>query len=168
MTRFGAPVVVRRATFVAAAVLVAYAVPAGARIGVEGPNGFQISMDASFQPDGEALPGGVTDSAPERLHRFVLDRGRQRYFAYDLVMAASGPDKLSVRIEPLSLSAAEVAKFTFVDSTLVLVSIPTLPVVREIKAGDSLAIELLAAPAVGSRSILEKLVFTRPADELVR
>jgi hypothetical protein len=164
MTLVGAPVVLRRAMLVAA--FVAYAVPAGARIGVDGPNGFRISMDASFQPDGEALPNGVTGGAPERLHRFVLDRGRRRYFAYDLVMTASGPDKLRIRIEPLSLSAAEVAKFTFVDSTLVLVPIPRLPLDREITAGDSLEIELLPAPApaVGPRSIVDRLVFTRPAN----
>lgn len=96
------------------------------------------------------------------------NRGRRQYFAYDLVMAARGPDKLSVRIEALSLSPAEVAKFAFVDSTLVLAPISGLPITQEIEAGDSIAIELLAAPAIGRRSIVETLVFTRTADGLVR
>jgi hypothetical protein len=161
MTRFVAPAIVRHAALAAAVVLVAYAVPTGARIGVDGPNGFIINMDASFAPDGEALPSGVTEGTQGRLHRFVLNRGQRRYFAYDLVMVASGADKLTVRVEPLSLSTAEVAKLTFVDSSLVFVPLPKLPVVPEIKAGDSLAIELLPAPGPGRR-IIDNLVFTRP------
>jgi len=85
------PAVVRHATLVAAVLLIAYGVPALARIGVDGPNGFMINMNASFAPDGEALPSGIIEGAG-RIHRFVLDRGQQRYFAYDLVMTASGTD----------------------------------------------------------------------------
>ena len=163
MTRATTLANVRHATLVAAVLLIAYSVPALARIGVDGPNGFIINMNASFAPDGEALPSGVT-GGPGRIHRFVLDRGQQRYFAYDLVMTASGTDKLVVRLEPLSLSAAEVAKLSFVDSTLVFVPVPRLPVVPETKAGDGLTIELLPSPGAGRRSITDQLVFIRPAD----
>ena len=150
----------RLTSLVAAVVFVAYAVPTVARIGVDGPNGFRMDMNASFEPGGDSVPSGVAAITEGRVHRFVADSGQQRYFAYDLVMAASGSDSLRVAVEPLSLSAAELAKISFVDRSWTAVPLLKPQAVQEVKTGDRLIIDL-ENPTAGRRMI-DTLVFTRP------
>lgn len=150
----------RLTSLVAAVVFVGFAVPTMARIGVDGPNGFKIDLNASVQPGGEDVPSGIMAATEGRVHRFVLDGGQQRYFAYDLVMAASGSDSLRVSVEPLSLSAAELAKISFVDRSWTAVPLVKPQPVQEVKTGDRLVVDLLETPTAGRR-VIDTIVFTR-------
>lgn len=151
----------RLASLIAAVVFVASWVPTLARLGVDGPNGFIVNMDATFEPVGDHVPSGAAAPSQGRVHRFVMDEVRQRYFAYDLVMAALGSDKLRVRVEPLSLSADEVAKLAFVGESWTRLPLPKHPVLPEVKAGDTLVVDLLQTPVTGQRYV-DNIVFTRP------
>lgn len=145
-------------------VFVALATPVAARMGVSAPNGFIVEMTAQIEPSADHVPSGVVAKDEGRIHRFVLDRGQRRYFAYDLLLTASGAgDRLRVRVEPLSLSAADVAKLPFVEPSWTAVPVLAFPVVPEVKAGDTLSIDLLQNAATGQR-VVDRLVFTRPRE----
>jgi hypothetical protein len=154
--------VMRRVSAVAAVLLVLSVVPAIARIGVEGPNGFMIVMNAYMEPNHEWVPSGVVAKDAGRIHRFVPDRGQRRYFAYDLVVEPIGDSRLRVRVEPLSLAGADLANLTFIESSWTAVPLLTYPVVPEVRSGDTLSIDLLQNPATGQR-VVDRLEFTRPA-----
>jgi hypothetical protein len=142
--------------------LVLCAEPALARIGVEGPNGFMVTMLARIEPGTEFVQSGLVEAKTEgRLHRFILDSGQRRYFAYDFVMVASGTDRLRVRLEPLSMSAAAIAEVKFVDPSWTAVPLLTFPVVPEVRAGDNVVVDLLRNPTTGQR-VVDNISFTRP------
>lgn len=152
----------RRVSVSLAVFVFAFVAPALARIGVELPNGFVVVMDARIEPSDEFVPSGVIGKDDGRIHRFVPDRGQQRYFAYDLVAVASGSDRLRVRIEPLSLAAPDFATFALIEPTWKAVPLLTFPLIPEVRAGDTVSIDLLRNPATGQR-VVDTLTFTRPA-----
>ena len=153
----------RLGSLVAAVVfLVPYSAPTMARIGLDGPNGFIVNMNATFEPVGDHVPSGATAANQGRVHRFVMDEVRQRYFAYDLVMAAVGSDKLRVSVEPPSLSAAELAKVQFIGQSWTAIPLPKYPVLPEVTSGDTLVVDLLQTPVTGQRYV-DNIVFTRRA-----
>jgi hypothetical protein len=137
-----------------------FAAPIMARIGFDGPNGFQIQMNASFDPGGGTLPSGISEGSDGRIHRFVVDSTGRRYFGYDLLMVASGPDRLRVRIEPLSLSSVEIAKQQLIDSAFTAVPMTKPPVIPEVKTGDRVVVELIQNPTAGPR-VIDSIVFAR-------
>jgi len=156
------------ASVVLVMVSVVFAAPTVAQVGVSAPNGFLVEMTAQIEPSNERVPSGVLAKDEGRVHRFVFDRGQRRYFAYDLLLAPSGAgDRLRVRVEPLSLTAAAMAEVQFVDPSWTAVPVLAYPVVPEVKAGDALSIDLLQNAATGQR-VVDRLVFTRPGGTATR
>jgi hypothetical protein len=156
------------ASVVVAMVVVLFAAPTVAQVGVSAPNSFSVEMTAHIEPGNEQVPSGVVAKDWGRVHRFVLDRGQRRYFAYDLVLTPSGAgDRLRVRVEPFSLTAAAMAEGQVIDPSWTAVPVLAFPVVPEVKAGDTLSIDLLQNSATGQR-VVDRLVFTRPGDTATR
>lgn len=152
----------RHVSAIAAFLFVVSVVPAMARIGVEGPNGFMIVMNAYIEPGHEWVPSGVVAKDAGRIHRFVPDRAQRRYFAYDLVLEPSGDSRLRVRVEPLSLTGAGLANLTFIEPSWIAVPLLKFPVVPEVRGGDTLSIDLLMNLTTGQR-VVDNLVFERAA-----
>jgi hypothetical protein len=145
----------------AAIIFVAYTVPAMTWMTITGPNDFFITLTSSYGPFRQSLSGGIQEGHDGRtLHRFVFDKDKQRYFAYDLILTASGSDKLQVRIEPSSLSAAERATIRPIEPSWTVVPLLKPLPAREVKAGDELTIELVQS-AVPSERVVDHLAFAR-------
>ena len=139
--------------------VVTAAVPAAAQISVSAPNGIEVQMTARIEPGSARIPSGVIAVSVGRFHRVVLDRNQRRYFAYDLLVEPKdGSQALQVRIEPFSLSATELAETQMVDPSWTPIPLLKYPVVPDVRAGDTVAIDLLENPTTGQR-VVDYLAF---------
>jgi hypothetical protein len=141
--------------------VVGAAPPAAAQVSVPVPNGIEVQMTARMEPGSARVPSGVRAVNIGRFHRVVLDGSQRRYFAYDLLVEPKdGSDALQVRIEPFSLSATELAEMRSVDPSWTPIPLLKYPFVPDVRAGDTVAIDLLENPATGQK-VVDYLVFKR-------
>jgi len=141
--------------------LLTAAPPLASQVSVVAPNEMEVQMTARMEPGSVQVPSGVVAIVQGRYHRVVLDRGQRRFFAYDVfVEPKNGSTSLQVRIEPFSLSATEFARTQMVDASWAYMPLLKYPVVPEVRAGDTVAIDLLENPATGQK-VVDYLVFKR-------
>jgi hypothetical protein len=141
--------------------VVTAAVPAAAQVSVSDSNGIEVQMTARMEPGSARVPSGVIAANVGRYHRVVLDRSQRRYFAYDLLVdPKDGSEALQVRIEPFSLSATELAATQMVDPSWTPIPLLKYPLVPGVRAGDTVAIDLLENPATGQK-VVDYLEFKR-------
>ena len=132
--------------------VVTAALPAAAQVSVSDSNGIEVQMTARMEPGSARVPSGVRTGSVGRFHRVVLDRSQRRYFAYDLLVEPKdGSEALQVRIEPFSLSATELAEMQMVDPSWTLIPLLKYPLVPDVRAGDTVAIDLLENLANGQK-----------------
>ncbi len=141
--------------------VVTAALPAAAQVSVSDSNGIEVQMTARMEPGSARVPSGVRTGSVGRFHRVVLDRSQRRYFAYDLLVEPKdGSEALQVRIEPFSLSATELAEMHMVDPSWTPIPLLKYPLVPDVRAGDTVAIDLLENPATGQK-VVDYLEFKR-------
>jgi hypothetical protein len=141
--------------------MVTAALPAAAQVSVSAPNGNEVQMTARMEPGSAVVPSGVRTGGVGRVHRIVLDHSQRRYFAYDLLVEPKdGSQALRVRFEPFSLSATELAEMRMVDPSWTPIPLLKYPVVPDVRAGDTVAIDLLENPTTGQK-VVDYLVFKR-------
>ena len=141
--------------------LVSAAVPAPAQVLVSAPNGIEVQMTARMEPGSVRLPSGVIAVSVGRFHRVVPDRSQRRYFAYDvLVEPKDGSQALQLRIEPFTLSATQLAEAQMVDPSWTAIPLLKYPLVPDVRAGDTVAIDLLENPSTGQK-VVDYLAFKR-------
>src|SRR5881396_147173 len=110
------------------------ALPAAAQVSVFAPNGIEVQMTARMEPGSVRVPSAVMTAGVGRFHRLVLDGSQRRYFPYDvLVEPKDGSQALQVRIEPFSLSAADLAEMK-VDPSWTPVPLLKYPLVPDVRA----------------------------------
>ena len=137
------------------------AVPAAAQVSVSDAHGIEVQMTARMEPGSARIPSGVIAAHVGRFHRVVLDRSQRRYFAYDLLVdPKDGSRAFQVRIEPFSLSATDLAETQMVDPSWTHVPLLKYPLVPDVRAGDTVAIDLLENPATGQK-VVDYFVFKR-------
>ena len=140
--------------------VVAAAAPAAAQVSVSMHSGIEVQMTARIEPGSARVPSGVRAIHVGRFHRVVQDRSQRRYFAYDvLVEPKNGSRAFQVRIEPFSLSATDLAEM-HVDPSWTYVPLLKYPLVPDVRAGDSVAIDLLENPTTGQK-VVDYFVFKR-------
>ena len=140
--------------------VVAATSPAAAKVSVAMHSGIEVQMTARIEPGSVRIPSGVRAIHIGRFHRVVQDRGQRRYFAYDvLVEPRNGSRAFQVRIEPFSLSATDLAEM-HVDPSWTYVPLLKYPLVPDVRAGDSVAIDLLENPTTGQK-VVDYFVFKR-------
>jgi hypothetical protein len=141
--------------------VVTAAAPAAAQVSVSDSNGIVVQMTARMEPGSGRVPSGVLAANVGRYHRVVLDRSQKRYFAYDLLVEPKdGSEAMQVRIEPFSLSATELADSQMVDPSWTPIPLLKYPLVPDVRAGDTVAIDLLENPATGQK-VVDYLEFKR-------
>jgi hypothetical protein len=137
------------------------AVPAAAQVSVSESNGIEVHMTARMEPGSARVPSGVRTAGVGRFHRVVLDSSQRRYFAYDLLLEPKdGSEAFQVRIEPFSLSGTELAEMQMVDPSWTPIPLLKYPLVPDVRAGDTVAIDLLEHPATGQK-VVDYLEFKR-------
>ena len=140
--------------------VVATTSPAAAQVSVAMHSGIEVQMTARIEPGSVRIPSGVMAIHIGRFHRVVQDRSQRRYFAYDvLVEPKNGSQAWQVRIEPFSLSATELAEMQ-IDPSWTYVPLLKYPLVPDVRAGDSVAIDLLENPTTGQK-VVDYFVFKR-------
>ena len=140
--------------------VIAATAPAAAQVSVSMHSGIEVQMTARIEPGSVRVPSGVRAVNVGRFHRVVQDRSQRRYFAYDvLVEPKNGSQAWQVRIEPFSLSATELAEMG-VDPSWTYVPLLKYPLVPDVRAGDSVAIDLLENPTTGQK-VVDYFVFKR-------
>ena len=141
--------------------LVSAAAPAAAQVSVSAPNGIEVQMTARMEPGPARVPSGVIAASVGRFHRVVLDRNQRRYFAYDVLVGPKDASQaLQVRIEPFSLSATQLAETQMVDPSWTPMPLLKYPLVPDVRAGDTVAIDLLENPTTGQK-VVDYLAFKR-------
>ena len=141
--------------------VVTAALPAAAQVSVSDSKGIEVQMTARMEPGSARVPSGVIAANVGRYHRVVLDRSQRRYFAYDLLVdPKDGSEALQVRIEPFSLSATELAESQMVDPSWTPIPLLKYPLVPDVRAGDTVAIDLLENHATGQK-VVDYLEFKR-------
>ena len=137
------------------------ALPATAQVSIYAPDNIEVQMTARMEPGSAEVPSGVMTAGVGRFHRIVPDRSQRRYFAYDvLIEAKDGSKALQVRFEPFSGSAGRLAEISMVDSSWTPIPLLKYPLVPDVRAGDTVAIDLLDNPATGQK-VVDYLVFKR-------
>jgi hypothetical protein len=156
----------RRKPILILLLLLSSAVRAAAQTSVSGPNGIEVQLTARLEPGSARIPSGVIAVNVGRFHRVVLDASQRRYFAYDvLVEPKDGSQALQVRIEPFSLSATELADTRMVDPSWTPTPLLKYPVVPDVRAGDTVTIDLLENPSTGQK-VVDYLAF-KPSNPAV-
>ena len=148
-----------RSAFAFLLVIIA-ALPAAAQVSVSMHSGIEVQMTARIEPGSVRIPSGVRAIHIGRFHRVVQDRSQRRYFAYDVLVEPKNDSRaFQVRIEPFSLSATDLAEMQ-VDPSWTYVPLLKYPLVPDVRAGDSVAIDLLENPATGQK-VVDYFVFKR-------
>lgn len=114
--------------------------------------GLEIAFNASVEPAGSGpaeLPGAVL-MRTVRVHRVIQDAAHQIYFGYDVLIDSIDGKTFQLHAEPLSLTAAEISG---VNPAWARLSLPSKPVIPEIKLGATVKLELLVNPATGQKII---------------
>ena len=138
--------------------VVAATAPAGAQVSVSMHSGIEVQMTARIEPGSVRIPSGVRAMHVGRFHRFVLDRSQRRYFGYDVIVEPqNGSRAFQVRIEPFSLSAIDLSEME-IDPSWTYVPLLKYPLVPDVRAGDSVAIDLLENPTTGQK-VVDYFVF---------
>ena len=136
------------------------AAPAAAQVSVVMHSGIEVEMTARIEPGSVRIPSGVMAMHIGRFHRVVQDRSQRRYFAYDVLVEPKNDSRaFQVRIEPFSLSATDLAQME-VDPAWTYVPLLKYPLVPDVRAGDSVAIDLLENPTTGQK-VVDYFVFKR-------
>ena len=92
--------------------VITVALPAAAQVGVSMPNGIEVQMTARMEPGSVRVPSAVRAARAGRFDRLVLDGRQRRYFPYEVIIEPKNDSQaFQVRIEPSSLSAAELAEY---------------------------------------------------------
>ena len=146
--------------------LAAVAVRADAQVVAAGKNwpGVQVSFAARLEPP----PGPGTDPAVLRelkrdvpggvvvndgVHRYWKDAEQKAYLGYDVIVAsASSPGVFQLRILPLSLTPQQMAIHGIAE-TWTRLTLPKYPVISDVRAGDTVAIDLMVNPATGQKLV---------------
>jgi len=145
---------------VAFLLVITAAPPAAAQVSVSMHSGIEVQMTARIEPGSMRIPSGVMAIHIGRFHRVVQDRSQRRYFAYDVLVEPKNNSRaFQVRIEPFSLSATDLAQME-VDPSWTYVPLLKYPLVPDVRAGDSVAIDLLENPATGQK-VVDYFVFKR-------
>jgi hypothetical protein len=140
--------------------IITSAPPAAAQVSVSMHSGIEVHMTARVEPGSVRIPSGVRAVHIGRFHRVVQDRSQRRYFAYDVLVEPKNDSRaFQVRIEPFSLSATELTEMQ-VDPSWTYVSLVKYPLVPDVRAGDSVAIDLLENPTTGQK-VVDYFVFKR-------
>ncbi len=148
-----------RSAFAFLLVIIA-ALPSAAQVSVSMHSGIEVQMTARIEPGSVRIPSGVRAIHIGRFHRVVQDRSQRRYFAYDVLVEPKNDSRaFQVRIEPFSLSATDLAEMQ-VDPSWTYVPLLKYPLVPDVRAGDSVAIDLLENPATGQK-VVDYFVFKR-------
>ena len=136
------------------------ALPAAAQVSVSMHSGIEVQMTARIEPGSVRIPSGVRAIHIGRFHRIVQDPSQRRYFAYDVLVEPKNDSRaFQIRIEPFSLSAADLADM-HVDPSWTYVPLLKYPLVPDVRAGDSVAIDLLENPTTGQK-VVDYFVFKR-------
>ena len=117
--------------------------------------GLEAQFSASVEKAGEIvkpLPGGVLVNS-DRVHRFFSDRANKVYLGYDVLLEA-GRDShtVQIRVEPLTAPPSELALMGM-NADWTQLSLPTTPVIPEIRLGASVKLDLLVNPATGQKIV---------------
>jgi hypothetical protein len=115
--------------------------------------GLQLQFTTRVEPGGtigKGIGGGVL-TGPDRPHRFICDAAEKRYFGYDLAVTPKGNSVFEVRIEPLGLGPERLKCGT--DSSWTRLPLPTYPLVPAVRAGDTIAIDLLVNRSTGQKIV---------------
>ncbi|HEU4936325.1 MAG TPA: hypothetical protein VFT39_07730 [Vicinamibacterales bacterium] len=145
---------------VAFLLVITAAPPAAAQVSVVMHSGIKVEMTARIEPGSVRIPSGVMAIHIGRFHRVVQDRSQRRYFAYDVLVEPKIDSRaFQVRIEPFSLSATDLDRME-VDPSWTYVPLLKYPLVPDVRAGDSVAIDLLENPTTGQK-VVDYFVFKR-------
>ncbi len=126
--------------------------------------GMEIRFVVKVEPPGEfpraQLPGAIF-TEHGRVHHIIDDAAHKRAFAYDL-RAEPGADgnTIQIHIEPMKLSSPGL--YT-VEPGWTLLELPKYPAIPKMKAGDTVALDLLVNPATGQK-IVDYLTVARRSD----
>jgi len=134
--------------------------PAAAQVSVFVHSGIEVQMTARIEPGSVRIPSGVVAINIGRFHRVVQDRSQRRYFAYDVLVEPKNDSRaFQVRIEPFSLPATDLDQME-IDPSWTYVPLLKYPLVPDVRAGDSVAIDLLENPTTGQK-VVDYFVFKR-------
>jgi hypothetical protein len=130
----------------------------------EGWPGVQIHFEAKLEPppppstnpailkqlEKDVSGGVICDSL---VHRFWKDEEQKAYEGYDvMVEPGRGAGTYQIRVSPLSLTPKKMAEFGLPENWTRL-SLPKYPVIPEVHAGDTVALDLLVNRATGQKMV---------------
>ena len=112
--------------------------------------GLEVQFASRIEPEGTSLNASVTIGAG-RVHHTIQDQAHRRFFGYDLTLepAADG-SSAELRIEPLHPTAAD-SRLT--NEGWTLLALPQYPAIRNVKPGDTVAIDVLANAETGQKIV---------------
>lgn len=125
--------------------------------------GVQVAFEARLEPP----PGPGTDSAVlrelrrdvpggvivnEGVHRYWKDAEQKAYLGYDVTVASTSAGVFQLRISPLTLVARQMASAGIAD-TWTRLALPTYPVISNLHAGDTVAIDLMVNASTGQKLV---------------
>ncbi len=139
--------------------VLAAAAPLLAQLSVQSASwgGLELSFVSKIEPDGSVLSGGVVVE-PGRVHHRISDNAHKREFGYDVVVEPNaGFGSAQIRIE------RSVVPGKRQEQGWVFLELPNYPVIPNVRAGDTVALDLLVNPGTGQR-IVDYLTLRRHGD----
>ena len=140
--------------------LIAFTTPIFAQLSASSAswNGLQISFVSKIEPDGTLLHGGVV-VGHDTVRHLISDNVHKREFSYDIVVEPAPDGRTAlIRIERSTLRGR-----TILDSGWTHLELPKYPVIPNVHAGDTVALDLLVNDATGQK-IVDYLTLRRAGD----
>jgi len=138
----------------------------GLTIGNPAWNGLTIRCVAKVEPSANGaphLPGAVMPTA-DGAHRWITDSANKRYFGYDVHLEPLGESQtMRLTLAPLNLPRSGTGAVETIAGWTLLAP-PKFPVIPVMRAGDTVAIDLMVNPATGQR-VVDYLSVERRAPE---
>ena len=119
-------------------------------------NGVRLRFVTRLEPPSTSGRDGLSGAATAgngRGRHIIIDHANKRYFGYDVsVDYKSDSQTALIRIEPLTAPRNSLERFD-IDATWTAMSLPQYPKLRQVRIGDTVALDLLVNPTTGQKIV---------------
>ncbi len=116
-------------------------------------NGVWMNYETRLEPGSPPIShhGGGTLTKNDLIKRFVSNFDNRTYFGYDLTIEPLGADRYRFRFAPLTITPEEMSQTYEKVSNWKPLPLPAGPVTMEVRAGETLALDLFVNASTGQK-----------------
>jgi hypothetical protein len=116
-------------------------------------NGVGVSYETQLEPPSPPIRqhGGGTLTENQIIKRHICNFDNNTYFGYDLTVRPMQDGRFEMVFAPLSITPAKMSEIFPKVSNWTLLQLPRAPAVMQVRAGETVALDLFSNPSTGQK-----------------